>query len=171
MGLRGPSPKPNALRKLEGVPGHSRPLNDREPQSAGPLVKPDYLSGEAGAEWDRAVAAMPPGFYGSADAPTLAVYCKAWVLFRKASALVDADGISWRTEGGVVMHPALGTIRAQSEIILRATDKLGMSPGARARLTVPETKDQTKFGALLGGAPLRVATTNGRRASARSSKT
>lgn len=55
MGLRGPAPKPTALRIIEGNLGH-RPLNQREPK---PLVgEPDvpaHLSRDAKKEWRRLV--------------------------------------------------------------------------------------------------------------------
>ena len=51
----GRPPRPDKLRRLDGYPGHSRPANGREPQPMGRLVKPDFITGEAAREWDRAV--------------------------------------------------------------------------------------------------------------------
>jgi P27 family predicted phage terminase small subunit len=170
MAVRGRTPKPTKLRQLEGVPGH-RPLNTREPQPTGPLVKPDIVTGEAAREWDRAVAAMPPGLYTAADAPVLVVYCIAWVLFRNSISLVAREGMTATgPQGQKQVHPALVIAAKQSEIILKAADRLGMSPSARSRLVTgdpPETAG--KFAGLFGGAQLRVVTTNGPRGSARSS--
>ena len=173
MGTRGPRPKPTKLRKLEGVPGHSRPLNEKEPQPTGPLVKPDFVTGEAAIEWDRAVGAMPDGLYTAADAPVLAVYCVAWVLFRNALAQVAREGMTAiGSMGQKISHPSLATVAKQSEIILRASDRLGMSPTARARLEIADDPGPArKFDGLLGGAQLRLVTTPERSGSAPSSRT
>jgi len=168
MPTKGPPPKPTKLRALEGNPG-KRPLNEKEPQPRGPLVKPDFITGEAGKEWDRVVGSMPDGLYTSADAPSLAVYCVAWVLFRNALAQVAKEGMTAiGSMGQKISHPSLAIIAKESEIILRAGDRLGMSPAARARLEVGDQPQQSKFGGLLGGAQLRLVTTNEPKGSARS---
>jgi P27 family predicted phage terminase small subunit len=170
MTITGRRPKPTKLRKLEGVPGH-RPLNEREPQPTGALVKPDIVTGEAAREWDRTVGSMPPGLYTSADAPVLAVYCIAWVLFRNSIAQVARDGMTAKgSQGQSVVSPMLLIAAKQSEIILRAADRLGMSPSARSRLAMGDAPpDAGKFAGLLGGAPLRLVTSTGRKESAPSS--
>lgn len=169
MGTRGPAPKPTAVKALEGNPG-KRPINKREPRPVGSLVRPKHLTGEAAREWDRAVGAMPDGVYTPADAPALAVYCEAWVIYRAGLALLDEEGMmSTGSHEQPVAHPVLAVIARQAEIILRATDRLGMTPTARTRLTVPEPPEQGKFGGLLGGKPLRVVTANEPSASSSSS--
>jgi P27 family predicted phage terminase small subunit len=169
MAIRGRTPKPTKLRKLEGFPGHN-PINDREPQPTGLLAKPDIVTGEAAREWDRAVAAMPPGLYTSADAPVLAVYCIAWVLFRNAIATTAREGMTVTgPQGQKQVHPALVIAAKQSEIILKAADRLGMSPSARSRLVMGDAPERGgKFAGLLGGAQLRLVTANEPSASARS---
>ena len=55
MGLRGPTPKPTALRLYEGNRGH-RPLNDREPVALmGEPEMPKHLDRDARREWRRLV--------------------------------------------------------------------------------------------------------------------
>jgi P27 family predicted phage terminase small subunit len=152
MAITGPAPKPTKLRKLEGVPGHARPINQREPEPTGPLARPEFVSGEAGREWDRAVAAMPPGLYTAADMPVLTVYCLAWVMYRNALAQVGREGmIAQGSMGQKVAHPAIAVAKAQAEIILRASDRLGMSPSARTRLEVRDQPPASKFDGLIGG--------------------
>jgi P27 family predicted phage terminase small subunit len=170
MGTRGPKPKPTKLRRLEGVPGH-HPINEREPHPTGPCVKPDFVTGEAAKEWDRAVASMPDGLYTSADAPVLAVFCIAWVLFRNSIAQVAREGMtSTGSTGQKTAHPSLAVISKQAEIILRASDRLGMSPSARTRLEMEAAEDGGKFAGLFGGAQLRLVTPSEPSVSARSSK-
>ena len=70
--------------------------------------------------------------------------------------------------GQKVAHPALAIASKQSEIILKASDRLGMSPVARARLTLGDAPESGKFAGLLGGAQLRLVTKNEPNGSARS---
>ncbi len=151
MGLRGPPPKPTKLRVLEGNPS-KRPINGREPQPVGRPEKPDFITTTAAAaeEWDRAVAAMP-WLYTAADIPTLTVYVVAWVMFRNALAQVAREGsFTTGSMGQRVSHPCLGIASTQAEIILRAADRLGMSPIARSRLAVQDQPQPSKFDGLLG---------------------
>src|SRR5258708_6516854 len=58
MGLRGPAPKPTAVRKLEGNPSR-RPFPENEPVYApGIPVKPKKISSGASAIWDELVGEM-----------------------------------------------------------------------------------------------------------------
>jgi P27 family predicted phage terminase small subunit len=168
--MRGRKPKPTHLRKLEGNREH-RPLNEREPQPTGSLVKPDIVTGEAAKEWDRLVSAMPDGLYTSADAPVLAVYCIAWVIYRNSLAVISREGMfATGSMGQKTVHPALLIQAKQAEVILRAADRLGMSPVARTRLSMGEPGDGPgRFDGLFGGAPLRLVTSNARKGSAPSS--
>ena len=53
MGLRGPAPKPTAIKRLEGNPG-KRKLNEAEPTlTVGVPECPDYLDEVAKREWGR----------------------------------------------------------------------------------------------------------------------
>lgn len=161
MGQRGPAPKPSHVRKLEGVPGHHRPLSQKEPEPAGPARRPDFVTGEAAKEWDRAVGAMPPGLYTAADVPALTVYCLAWVMYRNALALVAREGMTAKgSMGQTVTNPNVAVVRAQAELILKAGDRLGMSPSARARLEVEDQAPAvSKFAGLIGGrGDLRIVT-------------
>jgi P27 family predicted phage terminase small subunit len=151
---------PTKLKKLAGNPGCRR-LNDREPQPVGDAVCPDFLSGAAKEEFERVLTSMPPSFFTSADVPTLAVYACAWTLYRGALARVARDGMTLSTATGeMIAHPAMAILGRQAEIILRASDRLGMSPSARSRLTMPDGPSPTRFGDLFGGAQLRVVTDN-----------
>jgi P27 family predicted phage terminase small subunit len=157
MGQRGPPPKPTKLRLLEGNPS-KRPINAHEPQPVGAPVKPEFITGEAAREWDRTIRAMPDGFFTAADAPVLAVYCVSWVLFRNALAIVAQEGMTTPGPMGPdIAHPMLSVVAKQSETILRAADRLGMSPAARTRLTVGDLPEGgSKFAGLFGGHQLRL---------------
>jgi P27 family predicted phage terminase small subunit len=148
---RGPQPKATSLRKLEGNPSKRR-INKKEPQPTGAAARPDFVTGAAADEWDRATGAMPPSFYTAADVPVLTVYCLAWVMYRNALAQVAREGMTSNgSTGQKVAHPALAVAAKQAELILRAADRLGMTPAARTRLQMPEDAPASKFDGLLGG--------------------
>jgi P27 family predicted phage terminase small subunit len=159
VGKRGPAPQPTKLKLLSGNPG-KQPLPKNESQPTGKLVRPDIVTGEAAREWDRAINAMPPGLYTSADAPTLAVYCISWVLFRNALAQVARTGTT--AEGSMgqrVVSPHLLIAVREREMILKSAAVLGMSPAARAGLTMDDQDEaEDRFAGLWGGAQLQLVT-------------
>lgn len=140
MGQRGPQPTATQIKKLDGNPG-KRPLNKREPRPRPLLQRPAHITGAIGDEWDRAVAAMPPGFFTAADVPTLTVYCEALVMRRNALAIIAkpaAEGGGMVVKGSTgqdAAHPMIAVAKSQAEILIKAADRLGMSPAARARLS------------------------------------
>lgn len=163
---RGPAPKATRLKELEGNPGQ-RPLPLGEPRPEGPPIKPDHLSYLASLEWDRTVNAMPDGVYTVADSSALAAYAQAWGIYLDALAILDAEGLmSVGSRDQLCVHPAAALVAKQVEIIQRFHDRLGMTPGARARLSVaPGQEPKSKFNGLLGGAPLQLVTTKERKGS------
>ena len=146
---RGRRPTPTRLKLLTGNPGKRR-LNQREPKPVGAPEKPDFISGNSAAEWDRVIASTPPGFLTSADVPTLTVLVTALALFRAALSRLARDGTtSVGSLGQQVPHPMIAVLAKQTELVLRAGDRLGLSPVARTRLEMPEPRTG-KFDGLLG---------------------
>ncbi|MEY4249667.1 MAG: hypothetical protein RJA87_1300 [Pseudomonadota bacterium] len=148
--MRGPQPKATVLKRLEGNPG-KRKLNHAEPIPVGVLKKPTFVTDAAAEEWDRIIAAMPPGFYTPADASTLTVYVCAWAAHRNAVQIIEREGMfSTGSTGQTVPHPALAIIATQAGVILKAGDRLGMSPAARTRLQMPNAAPaKSKFEGLI----------------------
>lgn len=146
MGARGPQPTPTRVKKVTGNPGR-RPLNEREVQPRSLLRRPAHITGKAADEWDRVVGAMPPGFYTAADVPVLSAYVDALIIYRSAMAIIarpaEAGGgmESKGSTGQTVAHPQLAVIARFAELILKAADRLGMSPAARTRLTEPDEEE------------------------------
>jgi P27 family predicted phage terminase small subunit len=149
MAINGRPPKPTRLRVLDGNPGR-RPINQREPKPVGGPEKPAFITGAAAAEWDRVIASTPPGLLTAADSPTLVILATALALFRAALAQVAREGMmSVGSLGQEVPHPMVAVLARQTELVLRAGDRLGLSPQARTRLAMPETGGG-KFEGLLG---------------------
>jgi P27 family predicted phage terminase small subunit len=175
MGKRGPKPKPTALRLLAGNPSR-RPINEDEPVVAAPLRKSSLvLSDEiASDEWDRVVKSMPPDLYTAADAAILSDYAIAWSIFVRSwndiqehGQLVqrpiydftyDANGTKSENRSIVGYelkeNPAMRSWAKAHQIILQTTDRLGLSPGVRSRLSIPNRgavkEERSKFAGLIG---------------------
>ena len=149
MALYGPPPQPTKLKLLNGNPGKRR-INHREPQPVGAPEKPGFVTGAAAVEWDRVTRSMPDEFFTSADTPTLAVMSTAWALHRAALAVIAREGTSAvGSQGQDTAHPLLAVVARNAELVLRASDRLGLSPVARTRLDMPEPGGG-KFDGLLG---------------------
>jgi P27 family predicted phage terminase small subunit len=85
MGLRGPAPKPTAIRIIDSNPG-KRPLNGREPQPDAVEPRcPDHLDKDARKEWRRLVPILlRMRVLTEADGYSLANLCQAYSTMAKA---------------------------------------------------------------------------------------
>lgn len=83
MATRGARPKPANLRVVEGT--HRKDRHGKEPEVAvstesSPLPKPDFLTGNASAAWDRWIA---PAFWLEWTRESAAIaFCFLWSEFR-----------------------------------------------------------------------------------------
>lgn len=99
MGLRGPAPKPTALRILEGNRA-KRPLNAREPKYDAQIpVCPPHLDPQAKREWARlAPALVQVKVLTEVDYMALANLCQAYSTMAQAQRLLNKQGILLRSE-------------------------------------------------------------------------
>lgn len=145
MGMRGPAPKPTALKRLEGNPGR-RPLNEREPQPARGArpSAPKWLSEAARAEWRRVVRDLhDTGVLTTIDLAVLEGYCVSYARWRAAeSVLATSPEVVESDKGNLYMNPWLGVGRTALRDMLRFAQELGMTPSARSRLQVE--REQTE---------------------------
>ena len=138
----GPPPKPTRLRVLEGNPS-KRPLHTNEPMPRqGAPDKPDDLSPVASEEWDRIVPELDRlGILSPLDRTMLVVYCEAVAIHDAAMALVDETGIlsrrGDRMKGAPVKNPALQIARDFAHTARQSGAAFGLTPGDRARMTLP----------------------------------
>lgn len=143
MGLRGPAPKPTALRVLEGNPSR-RPLNAREPKPrAGEPEMPRHLDREARREWKRLVPILlGMRVLTEGDGIALANLCSSYSLLIQAQNLMlkaareGKSGLLIKTPNGFpVQSPVLAVINAQMEKVGRLLREFGLTPAARSRIT------------------------------------
>lgn len=153
--MAGRTPKPTALKLLQGNPGR-RPLNASEPQpDAGPPEMPTGLSEEAEAEWRRILPILASmRVLTVADSATIAGYCQSFADWIGAQADIREHGrlieepITNRM-GDVVGHrlkknPAI-TIASDMKKAMRAyASDLGLSPASRTRVHASPTDDNPR---------------------------
>lgn len=163
MAKPGPKPRPTALKLLEGNAGR-HPINYNEPVIDGAPEKPHSVSVDAfaSAEWDRLLRAMPPSVYTAVDSAVICEYALAWSMLLRSQNELDTHGLMIEEpivhRGEVVayvrkLNPAIKAWKAATETLLKTTDRLGLSPGVRSRLSVPAAKDgatvRSKFSGLI----------------------
>jgi P27 family predicted phage terminase small subunit len=145
--MPGRKPKPTAIKIAEGNPG-KRALNHNEPQPRKVRPKlPAHLSTAARVQWRRVLAVLAPtGVITEAEADLLAVYCESYARYVQAVTelrpLVGENGlrtgglIVTNDKGNAVRNPLLKIADDAEKTMLRCMAELGMTPSARARLSV-----------------------------------
>lgn len=145
--MPGPAPKPTALKKLSGNPGHRR-LNRNEPKFAGLPTCPDWLTPPAKAEWVRVMKALRPlDMVKAVDEAALAAYCQSWARWQSAERLIESEGQTVQepivNKSGKVVghkirrHPAVGVAKDALAAMIRAAALFGLDPSSRSRIHVP----------------------------------
>jgi P27 family predicted phage terminase small subunit len=138
MGRRGPKKMPRGLTRIRDE--HLPP--EAQPTSAARTPPPKWLSREAKAEWHRIEPELSRlGLLTILDLSTFAGYCQAYgrwqrceqLLARLPSELVKAK----RRDYHVQVHPLVKMVRAAVETMNRLGAQFGLSPSARAGLSMP----------------------------------
>jgi P27 family predicted phage terminase small subunit len=142
MAIPGRKPKPNALRVLEGKPGH-RPLRpEPKPRPVAPKC-PAWLLLEAKREWRRVAPELERlGLLTVVDGTALAGYCQAYARWRQAETVLDDEGTTFKTPNGYVqVHPQVAIAQKYLQIARGFCAEFGLTPSSRGRMTLPEVDD------------------------------
>lgn len=143
MGLRGPAPKPTAIKRLQGNPG-KRPLNDQEPHFGGTPKPPKHLNARE-RHWWRVIAeslSSVPDLLTQADWSVLEHLAVHYRIWEEAKAEYDKQPIQFVKDtatGKTIRNPYLVLMQEETGIIDRLRGQLGMSPSNRARIQVGGT--------------------------------
>ena len=136
MATRGRVPKPTALKKLEGNPGH-RPLNEKEPQPKRKLPAcPKDMSPEAKKEWRRLCRELEEiGILTSLDMRLFQRYCVHYARWKEANDFLNERGLFYITPSGYPQQfPQVTIAEKEAAIVHKCEQELGLSPAARSRL-------------------------------------
>ncbi len=159
---RGRKPRPTHLRVIEGNPGKRR-LNTAEPQPTAVVLPeaPAWLNAVAKEEWARlSLELFRLRLLTTADTSTLAGYCQSygrWVQAERAIArMAEKDqltgGLMIKTSNGnAIQNPLVGTANTAMRDMLRFAAEFGLTPAARARLSLGAEPPRSKFDGLVGG--------------------
>jgi P27 family predicted phage terminase small subunit len=130
-------PIPKALHALHGNPSHKRLDSIEEPVTRGPLGPPPFWLGKGARQaWRELQESMPLGVLASADLPTVAGYCDSLALFREAVTQMRESGgaVVKNHDGDLVKSPWLFVRDRQFVLLMRAAEKLCLTPSARAAM-------------------------------------
>jgi len=146
----GRKPKPNWLKVITGNPGH-RPINEAEPIPEGDIVEaPTWFTDAQKSEWEKAIAAAPPGLLKELDSSMLIVWVVAKVQHAEAAQQVAKFGALIRTPvtGAPMQSPYVAIMNRQAALMMRAAAEMGFSPSSRSRVSTAQKrkgKSQTPF--------------------------
>jgi len=129
---------PSALLKsLDG--GKLRP-NEPKP-SEGVVRMPSGLTPRAQQVWRKlAPGLVKMGTLSPVDAPAFAIYCSQWDVYDKAQAAVNESGPTVKGRNGEpIRNPAYSIMRDSVMLIDKLGQQFGLTPGARAGITVPSS--------------------------------
>lgn len=148
--MRGRKPNPHTLRILRGNPGkrsftHSAPA----PFVAGAPKKPDFLTPEGNAEWDRLVEQLggPGGVLATCDGGILLVTVSAFEEFCQARSVILKHGRTYETinKDGGIMHrqrPEVRILERARRDYMLCLQELGATPAQHTRVhAVPEQQE------------------------------
>ncbi len=150
MGRRGPSPKPDKLKALEGNPG-KRKLNLDAPEPLGMPKCPSSLSQAAKNEWRRIAKELHDiGLLTVVDRAALAVYCDAYDKWLSATEILDSKGLTYEyvNKAGavnVVARPEVNIATKYAQIIKSFCSEFGLTPSSRCRLVLPKDQEVDEF--------------------------
>lgn len=156
MGKRGPPRKPTELKLLQGCPGGRRhlPKGEVKPPKTKNAEPPIKLTPEGRKFWRNGVEQMERlGLLTSLDLNAFARYCDMFGKWLKAKKWIDEHGPVYplydinaagvRSLRCMMQFPQVSLYKSLNEQLIRLEREFGLTPAARASLTI-ETKSEEK---------------------------
>lgn len=151
--MRGRKPLPSHLKLIKGsAKGELRKRGMAGQVDIKPTLPmpPPHLCDEAKVEWGR-VASMLYALrlLSDVDIAALSAYCQAWAIFKRATDALErmaaqdpvTTGLLIKTtNGNAIQNPLLGIANKAAADMVRFAAEFGMTPSARARINLGETK-------------------------------
>jgi P27 family predicted phage terminase small subunit len=136
------APIPDNVRNLRGNAGKRKPPSRPKAVVAQPS-KPSDLKGEGLAEWKRVTPELERmGLLSKLDRGVLLLYCATYGIWHETWSRIMADGAVTVDERKLPRkHPLWQVYRDSAASIASLADKLGLTPAARGRMTVPEKEE------------------------------
>lgn len=135
----GRTAQPAALKLIKGrSPGKDsagRAVNSGPAFKRIPPDPPEWLTGEARAEWDRVVPGLTRlDLLKPEDRSVLVTYCETWARFVEATRVVQRDGLFIEAKQGTLAHPAVGIARAAGRELRALAAHYGLTPSTEQAL-------------------------------------
>ena len=142
---------PTKLKVLRGNPAKRAILPEPEPRISETVPEPpEYLQGEALAEWQRLAPELHAlGLLTVADPHPFASYCillARWIEAERALAAVGS--LTKVNRDGPVAHPLVAIASNAARDMMAAAIQFGLTPAARRRLAASATPKASKFSGL-----------------------
>lgn len=154
MGKRGTKPTPTETLKIRGSWRVKKRENEPAPVSGRPDC-PDWLLGEARAEWDRQVEDLDARrLIAKTYRAALAMFCEAWGEYVDAVKWIQERGaaglVSITDKGNEVQHPMVGVKNKAFERANKLGQQFGFSPSSQVGLKAGDAdKSKDPFEAFL----------------------
>jgi P27 family predicted phage terminase small subunit len=146
-------PKPTEVKQKQGNPGR-RPLNTSSPVFDGTASAPKWMDGFARTEWKRIHPQLKANkMITKADRSALVGYCLAFSLARRAHEyLLGEESLHVETaQGGQKQRPEVATLLSALDSCRKFMIEFGMTPAARARITLGDLGATSKTSEFLFG--------------------
>lgn len=157
MGKRGPAPKPEKERRLEGNPSN-RPIVkqvDEDDLSSGSLRMPTRMSEGERQVWRDTLDAFPSWYFKPADKYLLIAYCRAIVRLEKSeSALKNKSAVSARANGSPCLSPHIAIINSAVQQVTALSEMLGITRKTRKGVLPPDRLPQSPQGEVTPDTPV-----------------
>lgn len=128
----------------EGVDSGGRKVPKPPPFRRLPPIKPEWLSEEAGGEWDRVLPELARlKLVKREDAAALASYCEAWATFVTATLTVQREGLTIEAKQGLLAHPAVAIARNAGRELRAWAAHFGLTPSTEQALGTREASGDT----------------------------
>lgn len=147
MGLRGPRPKPNALKILQGNPGKRRLNIDRAPVPQGEEqvtvgiarlavpAPPRQMTRDAANEWRRlAPDLIKLGLLRRLDMSAFEARCELYATWLRCRRKITRGGITYEHNGLQRQRPEVRLAQDCLRQIRQYDSDFGLNPAARARV-------------------------------------
>jgi len=138
--MPGPAPKPTALKLLAGNPG-KRTLNQNEPQPERIIpAMPRGMPKPAQRFWKTYADRLDRlGLLTEVDDPAFTLMAIHYGVAWEAARILRDEGLATVDENALTRkHPMLQVLRDSTRTFLQLADRFGLTPSARARLSIPE---------------------------------
>jgi len=149
--------KPKSVAELELTGSWRAKARKNQPIATGLPVRPDYLTGESAAMFNRLVSELNKlGInIGAIDSDALSRYVELTFLYRKAADFISENGaaIKLKNKAGqtyVKRRPELSFLLSLAPILLNLENQFGLTPSARTSLHIQTPPPANPLDGLMG---------------------